>query len=329
MSTSHAGTANLWAHRLQWDLYAALLLIAALNCVPLWVEGPYLLGIVIVSVYFALLALGWNLLAGYTGQFSMAPAAFAMLGGYVTAMLDYYGQVSLWIGVPMAVIVTCLVGLLLGKLVLDLKGPYLSLTTLSFAEILRVIISNSHEWTRGDQGMGVATFTESRIAYFYIFSTVLTLVVLGLYLLLRGKTGRFLLAVRDDPVGASTRGINVTRSKMIAFAISCAICGLAGALYGTFSKLVSPELGLMQQTGMVISMVVIGGMASLTGSIFGAFLVYLCSEWLRAFGNIQMIVFALVVILFARYMRGGLWGFVSLRLAAWRSAVADAKGERN
>jgi branched-chain amino acid transport system permease protein len=101
---------------------------------------------------------------------------------------------------------------------------------------------------------------------------------------------------------------------MIAFCASCAICGLAGSLYGTFSQLVSPELGLLQQTGLVLSMVVIGGMSSLSGAILGAVLVYLGSEWLRGFGNVQVIVFALLVILFARYIPAGLWGLVSTRL---------------
>lgn len=314
MTTFNLGRANLWSERLQLDLMSSLVIVLILFLVPLFVHEPYVLGIIIVSTYFALLALGWNLLAGFTGQFSLAPAAFAMLGAYTTAMLDYYWHVPIWMGVSIAFVFTGLVGLVLGKLVLDLKGPYLSLTTLSFAEILRVIISNSHELTRGDQGMNVATFTDNRVIYFYIFAGFLLVVLFGLYLLLRSSFGRFLLAVRDDATGASTRGINVTRTKMISFAISCAICGLAGSLYGTFSQLVSPEIGLMQQTGIVISMVVIGGMGSLTGPIFGAFLVYLSSEWMRTFGNVQMIVFALAVILFARYLRGGLWSLIRNQL---------------
>ena len=123
--------------------------------VPLFVTTPYSLGILIVSIYFALLALGWNLLAGFTGQFSLAPAAFAMLGAYATALLDYHLKVPLAIGIPAAIVGTALLGWLLGRVVLRLKGPYLALTTLSFAEIARVVIGNSHEFTRGDQGLNV------------------------------------------------------------------------------------------------------------------------------------------------------------------------------
>jgi branched-chain amino acid transport system permease protein len=307
-------TANLWQHRLRFDMRAALAICGLIALVPLAVSGPYALGIILVSIYFAILALAWNLLAGYTGQFSLAPAAFAMIGGYTTALLDHYWNVPLALGIPAAVVVTALSGLALGKLVLNLSGPYLSLTTLAFAEIVRVVIGNSHEFTRGDQGMHVATLMESRVGYYYVFLGTLVAVLLLLYALLRSRLGRFMMSVRDDPVGAESRGIAVVRTKMIAFCVSCAICGLAGSLYGTFSQLVSPELGLLQQTGLVLSMVVIGGMSSLTGAILGAVLVYLGSEWLRRFGDIQIIVFALLVIVFARYVPGGLWGLLATRL---------------
>ena len=307
-------TANLWQHRLRFDMRAALAICGLIALLPLFVTGPYALGIILVSVYFASLARAWTLLAGYTGQFSRAPAAFAMIGGYTTALLDFYWKVPLAVGIPAGVVVAALFGLVLGKLVLNLSGPYLSLTTLAFAEIARVVIGNSHEFTRGDQGMHVATLMQSRVGYYYVFLATLVAVLLLLYWLLRGRLGRFMMAVRDDPVGAESRGIDVVRTKMIAFCVSCAICGLAGSLYGTFSQLVSPELGLLQQTGLVLSMVVIGGMSSLSGAILGAVLVYLGSEWLRGFGDIQIIVFALLVILFARYVPAGLWGLISARL---------------
>jgi len=308
-----ADSRNLWSHRLRTDFRASLVVVALLAAAPLFVTSPYTLGILVVSIYFALLALGWNLLAGFTGQFSLAPAAFAMLGAYATALLDYHLKAPLALGIPAAIAGTALLGWLLGRIVLRLKGPYLALTTLSFAEIARVVIGNSHEFTRGDQGLNVPALMQSRLGYYYLFLAVLLAVLLGLYLLMRGRAGRFWLAIRDDETGAETRGIDVVRYKTFAFALSCAICGLAGSLYGTFSQLVSPELGLLLQTGLVIAMVVIGGMGTLTGPLVGALLVYLASEWMREFGHIQMVVFAAVVIVFARFFRTGLWGLVTRR----------------
>jgi branched-chain amino acid transport system permease protein len=310
-----SGERNLWRRRLASDFRASLAILVVLALVPLGVSSPYTLGIVIVSMYFAMLASGWNLLAGFTGQFSLAPAAFAMIGAYCTALLDYHLKAPLAIGIPAAIIGAAILGWALGRVVLRLKGPYLSLTTLSFAEIARVVIGNSHEFTRGDQGLNVPALMESRVGYYYLFLAVLAAILMLLFVLMRSRAGRFWLAIRDDETGAESRGINVVRYKTLAFALSCGICGLAGSLYGTFSQLVSPELGLLLQTGLVIAMVVIGGMGTLTGPLLGALLVYLASEWMRDFGNIQMIVFAALVIVFARFFRKGLWGLVSARFA--------------
>ncbi|MEO9162403.1 MAG: branched-chain amino acid ABC transporter permease [Casimicrobiaceae bacterium] len=319
---------NLWANRLRNDFRAALIVVLLLAGVPLFVTSPYTLGILIVSIYFALLALGWNLLAGFTGQFSLAPAAFAMLGAYATALLSYHLHASLALGIPAAIVGTALLGWLLGRVVLRLQGPYLALTTLAFAEIARVVIGNSYEFTRGDQGLSVPTLVQSRVGYYYIFLGVLLATLAGLYTLMRGRVGRFWLAIRDDAIGAESRGIDVVHYKTLAFVLSCAICGVAGSLYGTFSQLVSPELGLLLQTGLVIAMVVIGGMGTLTGPIVGALLVYLASEWMRGFGNIQMIVFSAVVIVFARFFRTGLWGLAT-RLRPRAAIAAPAANARS
>jgi branched-chain amino acid transport system permease protein len=305
------GERNLWSRRLATDFRASLVVIVLVALAPLAVSSEYTLGILIVSMYFALLAMGWNLLAGFAGQFSLAPAAFAMLGAYVPGLFDYHWHVSLAWGIPAGVLGTAILGWLLGRVVLRLRGPYLALTTLSFAEIARVVIGNSYDFTRGAQGLNVPTLMQSRLGYYYLFLAVVLAVLVGLFVLMRGRAGRFWLAIRDDETGAESRGINVVRYKTLAFALSCAICGLAGALYGTFSQLVSPELGLLLQTGIVIAMVVIGGIGTLTGPLAGALIVYLASEWLRGFGNVQMIVFSGLVIVFARFFREGLWGLAT------------------
>ena len=307
------GERNLWGRRIALDFRASLVVVAVLAAAPLVVTSPYTLGILIVSMYFALLALGWNLLAGFTGQFSLAPAAFAMLGAYGPGLLDYHWHLSLAWGIPAGVLGTAILGWLLGRIVLRLRGPYLALTTLSFAEIARVVIGNSYDFTRGAQGLNVPTLMESRVGYYYLFLAVVLATLMGLHALMRSATGRFWLAIRDDETGAESRGIDVVRYKTLAFALSCAICGLAGALYGTFSQLVSPELGLLLQTGIVIAMVVIGGIGTLTGPLVGALIVYLASEWMRGFGNVQMIVFSALVIVFARFFREGLWGLATRR----------------
>jgi branched-chain amino acid transport system permease protein len=296
------------SRRTSTEFRLSLALLALVALAPAVIQNPYWLGVLIVSMYFALLAAGWNLLAGYTGQFSMAPAAFAMIGAYATGLLAYHLKVPPALGIPAAILAAGLTGAILGRIVMRLRGPYLALTTLSFAEIMRLVIGNSYGFTRGDLGLNVPGLFENRLAWYYLFLGVLVLSQAGLYLLLRSRAGLFLQAIRDDEVAAASRGVDVVRWKTIAFTLSTAMSGLAGALYAHFSQLASPELGLVAQTGLVICMVVIGGIGSLIGPLVGAFLVYVSSELLREVGGIQLIVFALLVILIARFFREGLWG---------------------
>jgi len=292
------------------DFLASLALLAIVAFLPAVMTSDYWRGVIVVSMYFALLAISWNLLAGYTGQFSLAPATFAMIGGYTTGLLAYHFGATAVLGIPAAIVVAGVIGLLLAAIVMRLRGPYLALTTLSFAEIIRVVIANSIDFTRGDLGLNVPSLFERRLTSYYVMLAVVAGIQAGVYWLLRGPGGLYLRAIRDDEVAAAGRGVDTVRWKTYAFALSAAIGGLAGALYAHFAQFVSPELGLLSQAGLVISMVVIGGLGSLGGPIVGALLVYVTSELLREVGGYQLIVFAILVILFARFFRDGLWGLL-------------------
>ena len=305
--------------RLRAEFVASLVILLLVAVLPAFVTNAYWQGVVVVSMYFALLAVAWNILAGYTGQFSLAPAAFGMIGAYTTGLLSYYYGTGAAIGVPAAIIVSGGIGLALGRIVLRLRGPYLALTTLSFAEIMRLVISNSIDFTRGDLGLNVLGIFEERLAYYYLILAVLFAVQAGLYYLLRARAGLYLRAIRDDEIAAAIRGVKIVWWKTFAFTLSAAICGLAGALYGHFAQFVSPELGLLSQTGIVISMVVIGGLGTLVGPVGGALLVYVLSEFLRDVGNSQHVVFAFLVIVFARFFRQGLWGLLLAAVGFWRA----------
>jgi branched-chain amino acid transport system permease protein len=296
--------------RLRIEFIVSLAILLAVAVLPAIVKNAYWQGVIVVSMYFAMLAIAWNILAGYTGQFSLAPAAFGMIGAYSTGLLAYYYNTGFAIGIPAAITVSGLIGLVLGRIVLRLRGPYLALTTLSFAEIMRLVISNSIDFTRGDLGLNVPGIFQGRLPYYYMMVLVLLIIQAGLFYLLRSRAGLYLRAIRDDEIAAASRGVRIVYWKTFAFTLSAAICGLAGALYGHFAQFVSPELGLLQQTGVVISMVVIGGLGTMVGPLIGALLVYVASEFLRDVGNYQLVVFALLVIIFARFFRAGLWGIL-------------------
>ena len=296
--------------RTRIELVASLAILAVVAALPLLMTNDYWRGVVVVSMYFAMLAIGWNLLAGYTGQMSLAPATFGMIGAYSTGLLAYHFGGTALVGIPAAIIVSGAIGFALARIVMRLRGPYLALTTLSFAEIMRLVVSNSIEVTRGDLGLNVPGLLEGRLAFYYLMLAVLLATQLALYVFLRSPAGLYLRAIRDDEIAAAGRGVRIVRWKTYAFTLSAAISGLAGALYGHFAQFVSPELGLISQTGIIISMVVIGGMGTMVGPIGGAFLIYVASEFLRDFGGYQLIVFALLVILFGRFFREGLWGLL-------------------
>lgn len=308
--------------RLNQEARVTAAALAAVALLPAIVANEYWLGVIIVAMYFAMVSTGWNVLAGYAGQFSLAPATFGMLGAYVTGLAGYHFGLPAAVGVPAAIVVSGVIGLALGRIVLRLQGPYLALTTLAFAEVTRIAIGNSIDVTRGDLGLNVAAIPVSRLGYYYLFLALLAAVLLGVFGLLRSRAGLFLQSVRDDEIAAASRGVDVVRWKVIAFTISAAIGGFAGALYAHFAQLISPELGLLSQSGMIVTMVVIGGMGSLVGPIVGALIIYFLSELLRDVGGYQHIVFALLVIVFARFFREGLWGLARVSVAGVRAPVA-------
>ena len=195
--------------RLRREFIATALLLVMLALLPLVQRDVYWLGVLVVSAYFAILASSWNLLAGFTGQFSLAPAAFAMIGAYGAALSATYYSVPPILGLIIGTGAAGLIGLVLGRIVMRLKGPYLALTTLSFAEIARLVASNSINITRGDLGLPIAGWFNDRVLWFYVFLGALAFVICGLYLLLRSKAGLFLEAIRDDEIAAARSGVRI------------------------------------------------------------------------------------------------------------------------
>lgn len=292
------------------DLLVSVVVFCLMALVPVFVKSAYWLGVLVVALYFSLAAMGWNLLGGFTGQFSIAPATFCMIGMYTSAMLVHYLHWSPVAGILMSIVATAIVGLLLGWVCLRLRGPYLALTTIGFAEIVRGLIRFSYDITRGDLGLSVPKLFGGggHVTYFYTFLGVVVLVQLLLYFLIRSRVGLYLQSIRDDDVAASGRGVNVVGWKTLAFTLSSLICGLSGGLYVHFIGLASPETGLIIQSGLIIGMAVIGGMGTLTGPLIGGLLLQPLSELVREFGVQHMLIFSLLIILAIRFWREGLYG---------------------
>jgi branched-chain amino acid transport system permease protein len=281
-----------------------------------WTLGVYNQHVLIVCLFYTMMAASWNLIAGYTGQISFGHAAFAGIGAYVSGILAAKAGLNPWAGVAVGTAMAAFFGLLVGLLCLRMGGIYLSLTTLGFSEILHIIINNEYEITRGTMGLQVPGLTAnySKLSYFYIFlvGAVITLTVV--YRLVHSNVGLNFRAVQNDEQAASALGVNVVRTRLLAFTVSSALAGMAGALYGHYMMLITPHIPSLDQQFLVLSMTVIGGLGSFVGPVIGAFCLEILSEYIRAWGEYHVLVFGLVALVVARFAPKGLVGIYK----AWR-----------
>lgn len=272
----------------------------------------------IISFFYAMMASSWNLLAGYTGQISFAHAAFSGVGAYASGMLAVNLGVPPWLGILIGTSIAALFGLGLGYLCIRMGGIYLSLTTLGFSEILRIIITNEDKWTRGTMGLQVpGFFTEySKTSYYYLFFGVTLLFLIVIYKIIHSEMGLSFRAVLNDELAASSSGINTIRVRVLAFTISSAMAGLAGGLYGHYLMLITPDIPSLGQMFLVLAMAVIGGMGSFAGPIIGSFFLEILSEYIRSYGEYHVLLFGLVALAMARFAPEGVMGMWRGRLRA-------------
>lgn len=288
------------------SVQAALLAVAL--AVPLF-AGPYWIHVGAIAWYYVLLAVSWTLLAGFAGQFSFAHAAFAALGGYASALLVLRLGIPLPLSIVGSVVLAMAVGALIAALVLRLSGPYLALFTLAISEIFRMMLI-AEEWlTRGSLGLQVPRLFsgDSDLPYYYLGLGLVVLAVASMGALLHTRIGLFLRAIREDEGAARASGVDTTRYKILVFIVSSGFAALAGVYYGHFIGILTPNMLILPEMGLIIAMAVIGGIESLPGSVVGALIVYLLSETLREYGEWRFVLLGLALILMQRFARNGLY----------------------
>lgn len=284
-------------------------LLAGFLVLPLLL-GDYWIYTLTIGFYYAILAASWALLVGYVGRISFAQTAMAGLGGYASALgVQHLGLPPVF-GLGLAIVVAGALGFVIGWLTLRLHGAYLGLTTIAFAEILRIAATAEHGLTEGSRGLQVAPLLPdgTRTEYYYLFLgvTVACLALMGW--LLHSRLGLFFQSIREDEDGAASLGVNVTLWKMVAFAISSAFAGLAGGLYGHFVQLITPSMMSLQEMGIVLAMAVIGGFHNVLYAALGGIGLQVLLEALREFGEWRLVVFGLTTLLVLRLMPNGIVG---------------------
>jgi branched-chain amino acid transport system permease protein len=293
------------ARHLGWCLLA----VAALAWLP-WAVSEYQTHVLTTCLYYVVLAVGWNLLAGYTGQFSLAHHTFAGIGGYTSALLVLYAGVPLLVGIPAGVVVAAVVGYGLGTLCLGMRAIYLALTTWAFAESVRLFITVEYQFTRGDLGLATPFLlgTPRSKGYYFVFLALAVLAVLAAWHLVHSRVGAYMRAIRDDEEAAAVMGVDTFKWKRAVFAISAVFAAVAGGVQAHYVGLLSPTPMKFNEMAMIVIMVIAGGLRTFWGPVLGAVFTELLFEWLRAWGEVRMVLFALLVIAVARLYPAGLAG---------------------
>ncbi len=305
---------------------------------PFLVKGEYLW--ITMQIIIAVVgAVGLNILTGFTGQISLGQGAFLGVGAYTSAFVTAKMGLPFWVGVPAAGIVTAVAGMIFGIPSLRLKGLYLAIATLASQFILEWIFLRWESVTGGSYGIVIPRPSiggyvfESDRSYYYVVLVIAALMVLFAVNIVRTRTGRAFMSVRDHYISAEIMGINLFKYRILSFAVSSFYAGVAGALFGHSLKFVSSEQFGIGVSVTYLAMIIIGGMGSILGSIYGAVFMILLPQVITAltnflgasYPNIEQIVIALeqgifgaIIILFLIFEPDGLAHRWKMVKAYWK-----------
>jgi branched-chain amino acid transport system permease protein len=296
----------------RWLRIVAALLVLTL---PLWLKNEYMMHVAISIGIYIILALSLNTIVGYAGQFALGHAAFYGIGAYTTALLLLNTDLSFWVVLPIAGICTGLFGFILGSPVIRLKGDYLGIVTLGFGEIIRLIFVNWTSLTRGPMGLPGIRSPEifgysfsSTTDFYYLLLVLVAVSVLVIGRIVHSGVGLNLLTVREDEIVAESIGIRPTKYKLMAFTVGALFAGIAGAFYATYISFISPDSFLYVDSVTILAMVVLGGLASVPGSILGAVVLVITPELLRFASDYRMMMLGLAIVLMMVFKPAGFWG---------------------
>lgn len=264
--------------------------------------NPYYSNMLINIAINIILAVSLHLVIGITGQFSIGHAGFLAVGAYISAIFT----MKLLLPFPVALLagglVAAIAGLVVGIPTLRLRGDYLAIATLGFAEIIRIVFLNI-EYVGGAAGMQVSHFTTWTYAFICLFITILVIMNFT-----NSRHGRAAIAIRENEIAADAMGINTTYYKVIAFTIGSFFAGVAGGLYSHNFYIIQPtNFGFLKSFDILIY-VVLGGLGSLSGAVIAAALLTIISTFLQDFPETRMIIYSLVLVIVMLYRPQGLMG---------------------
>lgn len=288
-----------------------------LAVLPPLLPNDYAVTVLILCMLHAVLASSWNLLMGFAGIFSFGHQAFFGLGCYVSALLAMRAGVDPWLGLLLAGLAAATTGAFIAVPTLRLRAaPYIAIATLGFAEITRITAQNLVGLTRGEMGLtgipplgdlGPLSFAGgNRTASYYAMLVLFAATMLTLWRLVRSRFGIALLAIRESQDAAESLGVDVTRYKVAAFAVSSFFAGAAGAFYAHTFLVLTPSAVLSVAIMVeVIAMTLVGGAGTLLGPVIGAFVLTLSLEQLRVLGDWRLLIYGAALVGLIIFMPDG------------------------
>jgi branched-chain amino acid transport system permease protein len=308
-----------WHGRANPNALAAALTVLAVIVAPFL--GEYAQRIAFQIALYAFMALGTNLVLGLAGQLSLAHAAFFAIGAYSSAILTTRLGFDFWSGLSVGALIAFVAGIAVSLVTFRVRGYYLALVTLAFAEIVRVIISYWIDLTRGMMGIrGIPPITigpwelSSPLAMFYV-AFVFCAVGMVIYQAITYSTvGKALLALRDDELAARSTGLDTRQLKVIAFSIGAVYASCGGSIIAHYYTAITPDLASLHETIAILVILVIGGLGSAAGAVFGSTVVNLLPEIFRGFGDYRLLAYGIILFLMILYQPQGVFS-ISRRLA--------------
>ncbi len=290
---------------------------------PTLLPNNYYLTILILGCLHAMNAVGLCLLVGHAGQISLGHAGFYGLGAYTTSYLSTTLGLSVGLSMLAGVGLTVVVAILVGLPSLKLKGHYLAMATLGFGIILSILFTETVDITGGPSGfVGIPRLSlfgwelRKDVTLFRAVAVILCLFVWLSFNLLHSRVGRALRALHTSERAAEAMGVDIANYKLLVFALSAAFSGCAGVLYAHYLTFIAPSsFGFMFSVELIV-MVVLGGMVSVPGAIVGAFFITVLPEFLRAFENVEVLLFGAILVLCMMFLPDGMAGGWN-RLMRW------------
>lgn len=294
-------------------------LLAVLIVLPFMLPSQYTMHVANLSLIYAMVSLSLNMLTGCTGLFCAGHLAFYGIGAYASALITTKLGVSVWIGYIAAGCIAALCSLILGLPSIRLRGLYLAVSTLAFAEITYQVLLNWRSLTNGSSGVisipapAIAGFQFNTYQrYYYLILMVLVIMIILCHNLINSRVGRALLSIRESESASSAMGVNTTRYKILIFMCSAFFAGLAGALYAHEVGYISPDSFKAAESSSVLAMMVVGGIGNIPGSLLGGVLLTVIPEALRKFGDIRLVLYGAAIVVIVVFAPRGLGGLLDM-----------------